>query len=110
MKKWELEKSKVIDLKSLVEYSDGGIISKTLMENSVGNLTLFSFDLEEFISEHSAPFDAIVQVIEGKIEFIIGKDKVTGKEGSILIMPANIPHAVKAKSKSKMLLTMIRGV
>ncbi len=109
MAKWELEKSKIVDLKSLVEYSEGGIISKTLMENSVGNLTLFSFDVDEFISEHSAPFDAVVQVIEGEIEFTVGDDVLLGKSGSILIMPANIPHAVKAKKASKMLLTMIRG-
>lgn len=104
-----LEDSKSFILKELVEYSANSIVSRTIAERKTGTLTAFAFDKGQGLSEHSAPFDAIVQVIDGTGEFIIGGVPVTASSGQILIMPAKVPHAVKAIKKFKMLLTMIRS-
>jgi quercetin dioxygenase-like cupin family protein len=103
-----LETSKSFDLKKLIEYSKDSIVSRTIAESKAGTLTVFAFDKGQGLSEHSAPFDAIVQVIDGKGEFEIGGKPVKVPTGQILIMPANVAHAVKAASKFKMLLTMIK--
>jgi len=103
-----MEKSKPTRLKEDIEYISGGIASKQLLKCKEGNITLFAFDKDQGLSEHSAPFDALVQVIEGQAEITIdGKINNTGENESIL-MPANIPHAVKAASKFKMVLTMVK--
>jgi quercetin dioxygenase-like cupin family protein len=104
-----LETSKPFDLKKLIEYGKDSIVSRTIAERKTGTLTVFAFDKDQGLSEHSAPFDAIVQVIDGTGEFIIGGKPVKASAGDILIMPAKIPHAVKAVKKFKMLLTMIRS-
>jgi quercetin dioxygenase-like cupin family protein len=104
----KLEKSKVIELDSAIEYSDASIVSKTLVENKGGTLTLFAFDGGQGLSEHSAPFDAIVQLIDGKAEFTVGGEALKLSKGEFIVMPANIPHAVKATEKFKMLLTMFK--
>jgi len=103
-----IETSTIMNFSELVEYSENGIISKRILEKKTGNVTLFSFDKEQKLSEHTAPFDALIQVLEGKAEIIIGGKSYTLKSGESVIMPANISHAVNAVEKFKMLLTMIK--
>jgi quercetin dioxygenase-like cupin family protein len=98
-----------IILKDYIEYSSGSVVSKTLKQNPTGTITLFAFDSGQGLSEHSAPFDAVVQVIEGEGSFIIGGEEHNLKEGELIIMPANVPHAVKAVQRFKMLLIMLRA-
>jgi quercetin dioxygenase-like cupin family protein len=98
-----------IILKNNIEYSPDSVVSKTLKQNPAGTITLFAFDAGQGLSEHSAPFDAVVQVIEGKGHFIIGGEEHEVIEGQMIIMPANVPHAVMAEKKFKMLLTMLRA-
>lgn len=102
-------KGKVLNLEEMVEYSEGGIISKQVLKNSAGNLTLFSFDKGQGLSEHTAPFDAIVQILDGEANVIIGGKSNSVKKGETIIMPANISHALNAVERFKMLLTMIKG-
>jgi quercetin dioxygenase-like cupin family protein len=103
-------KGKALNLKDEITYADGAVISKTLLKKKTGNITLFSFDTGQGLSEHTSPFDAVVQVVEGKGAFIIDGDMKTVKEGEMIIMPANIPHDVQAAEQPfKMLLTMIRS-
>ena len=97
------------ELKNLIDYSDDSVVSKTILDKKVGTITLFAFDKGQGLSEHTSPYDAVVQIIDGLGQFKIGKTEVPAKEGQILIMPANIPHAVKAVEKFKMLLTMIKS-
>lgn len=103
------EKGKVLDFEKLIDYSDGGVISKQVLKNDVGNITLFSFDKGQGLTEHTAPFDAIVQVLDGKVEIKIGGIPHSLKKGESIIMPASIPHALFAEERFKMLLTMIKG-
>ncbi len=98
-----------VNLKEHIEYSTGSVVSKTLKENKAGTITLFAFDAGQGLSEHSAPFDAVVQVIDGEGRFIIGGEEHNLKAGQLIIMPANVPHAVRAMQKFKMLLTMLRA-
>ena len=103
-------KGKVLNLKDEIAYADGAVISKTLLKKETGNITLFSFDKGQGLSEHTSPFDAVVQVVEGEGAFIIDGEMKTAKEGETIIMPANIPHDVQAAEQPfKMLLTMIRS-
>ena len=104
-----IEKGKVFVPSEVIEYADGGIVSKELVHAQGGSMTLFSFDAGQQLSEHSAPFDAIVIVIDGEAEIIIDGQPHHPKAGEVLIMPANHPHAVNARSRFKMMLTMIRG-
>ena len=92
-----------------VSYSDNAIVSKQVIKKSSGNITLFAFDIGQELSEHTAPFDALVQVLEGEVRIRIGKNDYQLTEGSSIIMPANIPHALFATEKFKMLLTMIKS-
>ncbi|MFA4936420.1 MAG: cupin domain-containing protein [Candidatus Methanoperedens sp.] len=98
-----------IVLKDYIEYSSGSVVSKTLKQNTAGTITLFAFDAGQGLSEHSAPFDAVAQVIDGEGLFIIGGEDHNLKDGQLIIMPANVPHAVKAELRFKMLLTMLRA-
>lgn len=103
-------KGKPLNLKSEIAYADGAVVSKTLLKKATGNITLFSFDTGQGLSEHTSPFDAVVQVVEGEGAFIIAGELQTVKEGEMIIMPANIPHDVQAANQPfKMLLTMIRS-
>lgn len=104
------KKAEVFTLNNQIEYSEGGIISKQVIKNQTGNVTLFSFDKGQALSEHTAPFDALVQIIEGEAEIKIGGNSHTLNAGQIIIMPANISHALFAKEQFKMLLTMIKVV
>jgi quercetin dioxygenase-like cupin family protein len=105
----EFEKAKVFSFNDSVEYASGGILSKTVLKKETGNISLFSFAKGEALSEHTAPFDAIIQVVDGRAEVIIGGKSFILEAGQTIIMPANIPHAVKAVEKFKMVLTMIKS-
>ena len=105
----EFTKGKAFSFNDSVEYSEGGIVSKTVLKKETGNISLFSFDKGEALSEHTAPFDAMIQVVDGKGEIIIGGKSNILETGQTIIMPANIPHAVKALEKFKMVLTMIKS-
>ncbi|HBA83590.1 MAG TPA: cupin domain-containing protein [Verrucomicrobia bacterium] len=102
-------KAQAIDLKTFIDYSKGSVVSKTLVDKKAGTLTLFSFDEGQGLSEHTAPYDAVVQIIEGTAELTIGGQPVKPSEGQLVIMPANVPHAVHAVTRFKMLLIMIRS-
>jgi|SRR5699024_593063 Uncharacterized conserved protein, contains double-stranded beta-helix domain len=102
------QKGTVFRLASLVEYSEGGVISKQLIKNPAGNITLFSFDKGEGLSEHRAPFDALVQVLEGTADISVNGNLFTVKAGESIVFPANAPHALTATERFKMLLTMIK--
>jgi quercetin dioxygenase-like cupin family protein len=100
--------SEKFNLTGSVEYAGGSVVSKTVQKKDTGTITLFAFDKDQGLSEHSAPFDAMVNVIDGKADVIIdGKSNVLEK-GESIIMPANIPHALKAVGQFKMLLVMIK--
>ena len=101
-------KSQVVQLDQSVEYASNSIVSKVILKSEPGNITLFAFDVGQELSEHTAPFDALVQVLEGKVEIKIAGENHTLEKGAGIIMPANIPHAVKAVQRFKMLLTMIK--
>jgi quercetin dioxygenase-like cupin family protein len=105
----EFERSKIFSFNESVDYSSGGIVSKTVLKKQTGNISLFSFDKGEALSEHTAPFDAMIQVVDGKGEVIIGGKSFILETGQCIIMPANIAHAVNAVEKFKMVLTMIRS-
>ena len=97
------------ELVSLVEYTADSIVSKTILDKPAGTITLFAFDRGQKLSEHTAPYDAVVQIIDGLAQLTIGGQGVRASAGDIIIMPANVPHAVVADEKFKMLLTMIRA-
>jgi len=105
----EFEKAKVFSFSGSVDYADGGIVSKTVLKKETGNISLFAFAKGETLSEHTAPFDAMIQVVDGKGEIIIGGKSFFLEAGQTIIMPADIPHAVKAVEKFKIVLTMIRS-
>lgn len=94
---------------SLVEYAADSIVSKTILDKPVGNLTLFAFDRGQRLTEHTSPYDAVVEVLDGKAAITIGGQDVEVAAGQIIIMPANIPHAVTAAERFKMLLIMVRA-
>lgn len=95
-------------LNNAIDYSKDSIVSKTIIEKKKGTITLFAFDKAQNLSEHTAPFDALVFIVDGEGEIIINKRTHILKPGQMIIMPANIPHAVNAKKKFKMLLIMIK--
>ena len=97
------------NLAELVQYSDDSIVSKTILDKPVGTITLFAFDKSQSLSEHTAPYDAVVQILEGCAKLTIGGEDVKVSAGQIIIMPGNVPHAAAAEEKFKMLLTMIRA-
>ena len=102
--------TETIPLKKHIDYSSDSIVSKILVKKKSGNITLFAFDKGQELSEHTAPFDAVVQIVHGEVEVIIGGESTAVKEGEMIIMPANVPHAVKASEhRFKMLLTMIKS-
>jgi len=97
------------NLKKHVNYADGSVVSKTLIKKNIGNITLFAFDSGQGLSEHTAPFDAVVYILDGRAEITIGEKTSSVNSGEMLIMPANVSHALHAEEKFKMLLVMIRG-
>jgi quercetin dioxygenase-like cupin family protein len=102
-------KEKVLNSKDLIEYQDDSIVSRMLINKDVGSVTLFAFDEKQKLSEHTAPFDALVQVLDGEAEISISGKNYSLKQGDFIIMPANKPHAVTAITKFKMILTMIKS-
>jgi len=96
-------------LAGLVEYAEDSIVSKTILDKPVGTITLFAFDKGQRLSEHQTPYDAVVQIVDGAALLTIGGEDVKVSAGEIIIMPGNVPHAVAAEEKFKMLLTMIRA-
>lgn len=110
MENKSFETAKVFRFSKEVDYSENGIVSKRVLEKKTGNVSLFSFDKGQSLSEHTAPFDAMVQVVEGTAQIIINKQPFTVNIGETIIMPANIPHAVYAIERFKMVLTMIKEV
>ena len=101
--------SEVLTLKALVEYQEGSIVSRTIIDKKAGTVTLFAFAKGQALSEHTAPFDALVQVLDGQAQISISGKAFDVKAGEMIIMPADIPHAVTAVGDFKMLLTMIRS-
>ncbi len=97
-----------VTLVEAVDYAEGAVVSRVLLKNSAGNLTLFAFDAGQELSEHTTRFDALVQVIDGEVELTIGDKLLAAKAGQVVLMPANIPHSVKATRRMKMLLSMLR--
>jgi quercetin dioxygenase-like cupin family protein len=101
-------KSEILNMAELVAYNDGSVVSRQITKADAGNVTLFAFDKDQELSEHTAPFDALVHVIDGETEIKISGKPFHLKAGDAIIMPADEPHAVKALTRFKMLLTMIR--
>ena len=97
-----------VELVNLVAYQDGGVVSRTLVKKKGGTVTVFAFDKGQALSEHTAPFDAIVQVLDGDVDLVIGGKSVPARAGQTVLMPAGIPHAVNATTQFKMLLIMVR--
>ena len=100
---------KSISLVDMVDYQKEAVVSKTIIEKKTGTVTLFAFDQGQGLSEHTTPFDAMVQVLDGEVEIKISGKYYNLKQGDMIIMPANEPHALKAVAKFKMMLIMIRS-
>lgn len=96
------------ELNNLTEYQDGSVVSKTLIKKDTGTVTVFAFDEGQGLSEHTAPFDALVYIVDGSAEVSISGRSKTLQEGEMVIMPANKPHALKAQKRFKMMLVMIK--
>jgi len=102
-------KGKVLKLKELIDYQDGAVVSREIIRRDTGTVTIFAFDKGQGLSEHTAPFDAMVQIIDGKAEITISGKKHVLEAGEMIIMPANEPHALYAMEPYKMVLTMIKS-
>lgn len=101
-------KSEILHMADLAAYNEGSVVSRQITKADAGNVTLFAFDKEQELSEHTAPYDALAHVLDGEVEITLGGKPFQLKPGDAIIMPANVPHAVKALTRFKMLLTMIR--
>lgn len=97
------------NLSDLIEYQESAVVSRTIIDKPTGTVTIFAFDQNEGLSEHTAPYDAMVYAIEGEVQVTIAGKPVQLKQGEMTIMPANKPHALTAKTKFKMLLVMIKS-
>ena len=102
-------KAQTSNLSDLINYQEGSVVSRTIIDKPAGTVTVFAFDQNEGLSEHTAPYDALVYAIEGEVEVTISGKPVNPKQGEMTIMPANKPHALTAKTKFKMLLVMIKS-
>src|SRR5512139_2478102 len=98
----------VLSLKDLVDYQEGTVASRMIVNRKAGSITLFSFDEDEGLSEHTAPFDAVVTILDGECEVWVAGTTHQMKEGETIIFPANVPHALSATTPFKMMLIMIR--
>jgi quercetin dioxygenase-like cupin family protein len=105
----KLPAAEAVRLDELLEYVSGSVVSRTLIKRPVGTVTLFSFDAGQGLSEHTAPFDAMVQILDGTAELTIGGKTVKAQSGETVVMPAGVPHSLHAVERFKMLLVMIRG-
>ena len=104
-----IDNAPVENLIDLVTYQEGSVVSKTLVKKKTGTVTLFAFDKDEGLSEHTAPFDAMVYVVDGVVEIVINGIPKVLNQGQMVIMPANVPHALKAVERFKMMLIMIKS-
>jgi quercetin dioxygenase-like cupin family protein len=105
----QLPPAEPMALTGAVQYAPGSIVSRTLLKTDTGTLTLFAFDEGQMLSEHTAPFDALVQILDGTATLTIGGKTVPARTGELVLMPANVPHGVQAGGRFKMLLTMFRA-
>jgi len=105
----EFEKGKVFPYAESIAYSDNAVVSKHILKKETGNISIFAFDKGEGLSEHTAPFDAVVSIVDGKADVLIDGVSHVLAAGENIIMPANIPHALHAVEKFKMVLTMIKS-
>jgi quercetin dioxygenase-like cupin family protein len=103
------ENPEILDLDSLLDYQEGAVVSRMLLNKKIGTVTLFSFDKGEGLSEHTAPFDALVYVLEGKVEIIISKKPYILEKGQMITIPANDSHALYALERFKMMLIMVKA-
>ena len=99
----------IMNAEKLVEYQTGSVVSRTLINKLTGTVTLFSFDKGEGLSEHTAPYDALVQVLDGRAEITIGGEPHAVTRGEMVIMPAEVPHDLRAVERFKMMLVMVKG-
>lgn len=99
----------IYNLNDMLDYQKGSVVSRTLIDKNEGTVTLFSFDKDQGLSEHTTPFDALVNVIDGKVKITISKKDYILNKGQMIIMPANEPHALKALERFKMMLIMIKA-
>jgi quercetin dioxygenase-like cupin family protein len=102
-------KAEILQIAEMALYQDGSIVSRQITKAEAGNVTLFAFDAGQELSEHAAPFDALIHVLDGEAEILISGQSFQLKAGEAIILPANQPHAAKAPQRFKMLLTMIRA-
>jgi quercetin dioxygenase-like cupin family protein len=109
MEKSKRSEPKAAKLADLIEYQEASVVSRTLIDKKAGTVTLFAFHERQGLSEHTAPYDALAEIIDGEAEITISGKTHRLKSGEIIIMPANQPHSLKANAKFKMLLTMIRS-
>ena len=100
---------RAVDLAGLVDYQDAAVVSRTLIKRATGTVTLFAFDEGQELSEHTSPFDALVQVLDGEVEITISGSPLRLSAGQMVIMPAEKPHALRATERMKMMLVMIRS-
>jgi quercetin dioxygenase-like cupin family protein len=107
--KAEMPAAEIVAVADLVSYQDGSVISRTLVKRATGTITLFAFDEGEGLSEHTAAFDALAQILQGEAEITVGGQTLRTRANQSVLLPANVPHALKAITRFKMLLTMIRS-
>ncbi len=107
--KGSVPRAKALDAAGLVEYAPGSVVSRALAQSKAATLTLFAFDEGQALSEHSAPFDAFVLVLDGVAHLTIGGKPVEARAGQVVLMPANVPHALDARQRFKMLLAMVKA-
>ena len=107
--KREMPTAEVAHLLDLANYQEGAVVSRTLISRPTGTVTLFAFDEGQGLSEHTAPFDALAHLLEGEAEIVVSGKALPAKAGEAVLMPANQPHSLKALTRFKMLLTMIRS-
>jgi quercetin dioxygenase-like cupin family protein len=105
----KIEKQQVLVANDLIDYAEGGIVSKEFEHSDAGSITLFAFDAGQKLSEHTAPFDAMIQIVDGEAEIMIAGECYHPKAGEMIIIPQGALHAVNALQRFKMILTMIRG-
>ena len=105
----KFEKGRVFDVAHMIDYAEGGVVSKELIHNDAGSVTLFSFDAGQQLSEHTAPFDALLQVVEGEMELSVEGRVNVVKAGEAFVIPNGARHSVSAAKPFKMIITMIRG-
>ena len=101
--------AKILKLSEFVNYQEGSVVSRTTIDKKPGTVTLFAFDKGQGLSEHTAPYDAMVYIFDGEAEISISGETFNVKTGEMIILPANKPHALNAKERFKMMLVMIRA-